>query len=225
MQTLSAYKQEQYVFNKIPVIFKDAFLSNINFDLVKEKLIKLIPEEFVEGIDAIYVGYFDFLTKRDLTALYNDNVIYVNSVQRSNESLILSIIHEVAHHVEGEFGYGIYVDRTLILEFVKKRIWLYNFLLNGGHNDIPFTVEDFMSVEYDKKIEDYLFGQVDYDFLLVGTASVFLTPYSAVSLSEYFAVGFEYYFGIKNEAQNIKNVCPNLHEALEKLCDLQQDGA
>lgn len=199
----------------IPIIFKDAFLNNINFDLVLYKLKKLISYDFLKKLDAIYVGQFEHLNSENLLAQYSDNTIYINNNQPSNDKLILALIHEIGHLVENDFAYDIYGDQLVKNEFLAKRKILYQKLKQ------KYEVLDsklFQNIEYNKQFDDYLYKIIGYDTLLVNFSNVFVSPYSITSLSEYYSIGFEKFFG-KNtdEVLNLKSLCPQLYKKLERI--------
>ena len=216
---------ERTLFKTIPIIIKDPFLSNIDLDNVISEVERLLPYKLMYLLDNIYVGQFDFLTEKKLSALYSDNTVFINNIQKNDMSVILGIIHELSHAIEEKFGLEIYGDKTIAHEFAVKRTWLFNFIKD---HDIktdkrPF-LEKFNNLEYDEEFDNYLFNVLDYYFLLVNTPNVFLSPYSITSLSEYFSIGFERFFGVKGERALVQKLCPKLYIKLEMIEDILQEG-
>ena len=101
---------EQTVFGTVNVVQQQEMPDNINLNNILKKLQVIIPEHFVQNLDSIYIGEYDFLLKRDLNALYKDGVIYVLPEQDDEQDVYEDIIHEIAHCVEETYGMDIYED-------------------------------------------------------------------------------------------------------------------
>jgi hypothetical protein len=207
-------------FNYIPVIVKDPFLSNIDVVKVIRKLQSLIPSTFVEGLDSIYIGDFNFLNERKLQAMYLDNVVYVSNIQKNEDSCATNILHELGHLVEDSYSNDIYGDGKLKKEFMVKRVWLYNFVKSHLNSD-NMPLEQYKNVEYDVNFDKYLYDSLGYQLLVMNTASVFPSAYSITCLREYFGIGFEKFFGRNvNDREYLKSICPVLYE---KIFNLQEN--
>ena len=90
---------EQTIYGNINVIQQEDLPDNINLNNILKKLQIIIPNHFVQNLDGIYIGTYDFLLKRDLNALYKDGVIYVLPEQDNEMDIFDDIVHEVAHCV------------------------------------------------------------------------------------------------------------------------------
>ena len=195
---------------------KDPFDVPVNMDRVFTKIATKIPSHFLNYVDTIIVGRFDFLEDKDFDALYRDGGIYLSSLDKENESDVVDdIIHEIAHAVEENNQHLIYGDNEIEREFLAKRRKLY-FLLkeNGFRDEVDFY--DFENVEYEEQFDIFLYQEVSYALLSNLTSDVFCSPYGATSLREYFANAFEHYFYSSNP-QLVKQVSRSVYRKITEL--------
>ena len=208
--------KDHYNLHGINIYIKDKFTNSVNFDLCLQSLAKMIPQRLLSGIDIIYVGQFDFLKKRELTALYDQGAIYITNEQTDEQDIIDDIIHEAAHSLESRYKDLIYSDGKLIREFLGKRKKLY-FLLKAENLKPPEILQT--TIEHDKLIDNYLYKDVGYPTLWSIIVGLFISPYSVTDLREYFAVGFEHF--VQGDRRSVKSTCPVLYSLLENLFDLE----
>lgn len=206
--------REEKIFRDIQVTQQQSLPGNINISKILKKIERNIPEHFVQDLDGIYIGDYDFLTKRNLNALYQDGAIYVLSSQDSEEDLYNDIIHEIAHCVEEAYGFDIYDDGRIEQEFLRKRRRLFDFLKAYGYDGM--SKEAFADPDYSKKFDEYLYINVGYPKIKQLTPDLFCSPYGATSLREYFANAFEEYFA-KSNFKRVSAVAPSVLEKIEIL--------
>tara|TARA_Y100000310_G_C20542270_1_gene743877 strand:+ start:137 stop:829 length:693 start_codon:yes stop_codon:yes gene_type:complete len=192
--------------------------QTFNPDLVFGEVIKNIPKKFLEYIDTIVLGEFDFLNKRDLDALYLDGSIYLSNEPRDDLSdLIDDIIHETGHAVEKNNEALIYADGKIEKEFLTKRERLYMTLKENGFSE-EADFYDFNNPEYDEQFDNFLYQEVGYPLLATLTFNDFCSPYGATSLREYFANCFEHYFYI-HDPEYVKHITPAAASKIEELIE------
>ena len=188
----------------------------INKDRLFERVARSVPSHFIEYVDTIIVGQFEFLDERELDALYSDGSIYISNQGKESElDIVDDIIHEIAHAVEENNLFEIYSDNLLEKEFVGKRRRLF-FLLkeNGFEKEVEFY--DFEKVEYEEPFDIFLYQEVSYPLLQNLTSGLFCSPYGATSLREYFANCFEHYFLGKDQSM-VKVISPEVYRKIRKL--------
>ena len=208
--------KDHYKLHDIDVFIKDKFTTDLDFDFVLRQVASKIPSYLLSGIDIIYVGQFDFLNKREISALYDEGAIYITNVQEDEQDIIEDIIHEISHSLEERYSDFIYSDGKMMNEFLGKRKKLY-FLLKAENQNPPIELQT--KVQFDQNIDDYLYKQVGYKLLWTLVTGLFISPYSVTDLREYFAVGFEYY--VQGDYTTVKQMCPTLFTRLEELFDLE----
>lgn len=206
--------KEQTIFGNINVIEQQELPDNISLNNILKKLQIVIPEHFVQNLDGIYVGDYDFLSKRDLNALYKDGVIYVAPEQDDEQDVYEDIVHEIAHCVEETYGMDIYEDGKIEDEFLRKRRGLLDILRAYGYNQVSDA--SYGNTEYNKKFDEFLYLSVGYPILTQLTPSLFVSPYGATSLREYFANCFEEYFA-RRQYGHVKSISPAVYEKIELL--------
>jgi hypothetical protein len=204
---------EYFVFGKVIVIQNDPLPEHVNLQDVLQRVEHAIPYHFVEDLDAIYVGNFDFLSDRDLNALYEDGAIYVSPEQDDEDDMFDDIIHEIAHCVEETYFNDIYADDRIEREFLVKRKKLLDTLRREGYN---VSLGDFMEVDYSKKFDEFLYIHVGYPVLTGLTMGEFVSPYGVTSLREYFANCFEEVFA-KENGQLVKKISPVVYNTIVNL--------
>ena len=206
-------QKQYYLFKSIPFTFKDDFLTNIDMPSVIDRIEKMVPRSFVTNIDTIYVGDFDFLSVKQVNALYMDGAIYLTNVQDDIDDVVDDIIHEIAHSLEERHKIEIYGDELVEREFLGKRKRLQRILTS---QDIDINNHDFMNPEYDIEFDMFLYQDVGYPFLTNITAGLFYSPYAITSLSEYFANGFEAVY-VNRDYKYLKKISPQLSNKIDQL--------
>lgn len=205
---------EQTIFGTINVVQQQQMPDNINLNNILKKLQVIVPEHFVQNLDGIYIGEYEFLLKRDLNALYKDGVIYVLPEQDSEQDVYEDIIHEIAHCVEETYGMDIYEDGKIEQEFLRKRRALLDILKAYGYNEVSDAA--YGNTEFSQKFDEFLYLIVGYPTLTQLTPNLFVSPYGATSLREYFANCFEEYFALRRY-DNVKKISPAVFEKIELL--------
>jgi len=208
--------KDHYKLHDIDVFIKDKFTNDLDFDFCLKQVASKIPSYLMSGIDIIYVGQFDFLKKREISALYDEGAIYITNVQEDEQDIIEDIIHEISHSLEERYSDFIYSDGKMMNEFLGKRKKLY-FLLKAQEQKPPVELQT--TIEFNQDIDDYLYKEVGYQLLWNLVIGLFISPYSVTDLREYFAVGFEYY--VQGDHTTVKQTCPILFTRLEELFDLE----
>jgi hypothetical protein len=128
--------------------------------------------------------------------------------------MIDDIIHELAHAVEEKYGSYLYSDGDIESEFRGKRQTLYHYLEQEGYQP---SEEQLNNIEYDKKLDYYLFNIVGYPTLTSLTVGLFYSPYSITSINEYFANGFENFF--LRDSDYLRKISPILYNKISNLLD------
>ena len=198
------------------IVFKDHFINDINHKSVFENINNLLPEHFINNIDVIYVGEFDFFKEREINASYLDGAIYVSNVQDNEQDLLDDIVHEIAHALEESYSDIIYQDKNIEKNFLHKRSILERNLRHSGFDTSQY---DFSNIVYDKDLDFFLYKEVGYERLNTFIQGLFLTEYSVVSLKEYFATGFEENY--INKSLYLKKICPYIYDKLVLLEELE----
>jgi hypothetical protein len=208
----------EYKVGPLQIIVKDRIKNDVNLKQVFSRFNSLIPRHFIDLIDIVYIGQFDFFEEREINAMYLDGAIYISNEQDNDEDLLDDIIHEMAHAIEEKYGDFIYSDGKIEYEFLYKRKKLKNILVNSKHDMEKY---DFFETEFNKEFDLFLYKEVGYDALRVYTINLFVDPYAPTSLREYFASGFEeFYLGdrvyLKEISSYIYNKLMILHEGETK---------
>ena len=209
-----------FVWNNIEIFVKDQIVNQeLSLGAVLDDLDGKLPKHFLDNIDAIYVGDFDFLKDRDIQAAYANSAIFVTNKQENVEDMSDDIVHEIAHSVEEAHRDQIYSDGELEREFILKRKQLYSVIKS---ENLKTDLSSFLEPSYDRNFDEYLYQEIGYPMLNMISSNIFYSPYAATSLREYFANGFEalYYFG---DYTFIKNSCPVLFTKLGELMELAYD--
>jgi len=198
------------------VFISDSLPTGFDIDYVLQIVEERIPLHLMHLVDAVYVGNFPFLKKRNINASYNDGALYITNEQNDEEDMLDDIVHETAHAVEELYTGEIYSDQLIEEEYLGKRKRMCNLLSSEGHKVSNSLCTN---VEYDKEFDQFLYKVVGYEKLVNITMGLFLSPYAATSLKEYFANGFEaYYIGDRNF---LKKISPHLYNKLEQLDNLK----
>ena len=109
------------------VMIKDPLPKNININSVVQSLTSKLPSHILELVDVIYVGQFDFLTKKKVNATFLENAIYITNQQDDPKDIMDDVLHEYAHAVEKTFGVELFSDgsienETIPIKPIKKTI-------------------------------------------------------------------------------------------------------
>ena len=121
------------------IVFKDKFVDEINFKSVFETITSMLPEHYVEKIDVVYVGEFEFFKNKDINASYMDGAIYVSPHQDDEQDLLDDIVHEISHSLEEAYSDIIYGDQQIKDNFLHKREILERDLRHHGYDTTKYT--------------------------------------------------------------------------------------
>ena len=207
----------EYRVGAFQVLVKDPITSDIDIQDIFNEVNNLLPNEYLNLLDIVYIGDFSFLREREANALYMDGAIYISNEQDDGEDLKDDIIHEISHSVEEKYGDFIYTDGSIEDEFLLKRAKLKKILVSQNYN---VSELNFLETDYNSDFDEFLHKDIGYDALRIMTVDLFLAPYSITSLREYFGRGFEEYY--LNDRLYLKEVCPYIYN---KLFFLEQEGA
>ena len=204
----------EYQFGNFHVLVQSPLSEDIDISKVFEDVNGLLPEHFLNLVDIVYIGEFDFLKEREINAMYSDGALYISNVQDNNSDLKDDIVHEIAHAVEEKYGQFLYSDEDIINEFLLKRKKLKEIL---SFQDYDMSGLNFLETEYSEEFDNFLYNDIGYDALEMLAIELFLDPYSITSLREYFASGFEEYY-LENRLY-LKNLSPYVYKKLFLLND------
>ena len=203
-----------FIWQGAEVYVKEAFKNeDISIKRVLQKVNNNIPAHLLRGLDAIYVGQFDFLKSKSLEAAFQDGIIFLDNNKPSEEECADDIIHELAHLVEQEYGFLIYSDKQIEQEFLSKRKQLWRNLVS---ENFDVNLSDMLQTSYNKNLDMFLYQVVGYSTLSLYTMDLFYSPYGATSLREYFANCFEGFFWDK-QTDRIKKTSPKVFDKLVEL--------
>ena len=203
---------EYSLFGNVYVYVKDPLPQEIDLTMVLKKVEETVPRFLAQNVESIFIGQFEELNSREVEAVYDSGTIYLTNEQDSTDDMFGNIVHEIAHSIESWAGMEIYADGHLEREFLIKRKKLFDILSSMGYN---VSLVDFMSVEYSKNFDYFLYKSVGYDKINMLASNLFITAYSVTSAREYFATGFEeYLLGDRTELMNISPVLFNKVEGL-----------
>jgi hypothetical protein len=213
-------RREYSLFGHVYVYVQDFLPESVEIVSVLEIIENTIPAHLANEIDTIFIGDYQELKSRSMTAMYDSGAIYVSNEQDDESDMVDDIVHEIAHSLEQPYGWHIYSDEILEKEFLKKRIQAYDVL--WAHEYVEKKHYNyFTNVEYSKEFDEFLYKAVGYDKLTHLLMGIFTTPYAATSLREYFATGIEDYF--INDRAYLKRTCPRLFTKIDKLTKGEYD--
>lgn len=178
------------------------------FDIVSS----IIPGHLLSEFDYVSIGHIPEFEERKINALTKDGVIYITSDQDDIDDAVDDIIHEIAHTLEGKYGYEIYADGRLEKEFLAKRKSLYNILTSHG---VECDQNLFSNPDYSQEFDEFLHEIIGYPTLVNLSMGLFMTPYGITSIREYWAEGFESYF--LRERPALKKFCPVVFDKLQEI--------
>ena len=213
-------KGGKLIFSGNSCIYNPNLISE-NYNKRDSNLIsKLLPKnefenevELVKDLDAIYIGQFEELSKREIQSFFLDGAIFISNNFPNEDKMIETLIHEVSHCVENSYKEFLYSDGKLKEEFLGKRKTLYRLL--SDYLKPGIGLEDFLDIDYNEEFDNFLYKDIGYDKLSKIINGLFPTPYSTTSLREYFAMGFEEYFS--GDVANLKKVSPKLFNKINSL--------
>lgn len=201
----------------IKVYVKDELPESVDVSRCLDYIFSKMPPFFYSKVKSIQIGNFIILQQRKLDAVYDNGIIYLSTNQEDDEYFISSIVHEIAHSFEEEYGESLYDDKTIENEFLSKREQMFRTL--ESQNLIPsyITREDFYNMNYDIRFDKYLYKDIGYEKLWYLLKNVFISPYAATSKREYFANAFECFFvhDIKEVEKISKNIYNKIIQYLE----------
>ena len=136
--------KKHFTWNGVQVLVKDP-LTEDDFTIrdVLSRVEQKVPKRFLQNVDVIYVGKFDFLDDREIQAVYEDSCIYITNSQRSIDDMCDDIVHEIAHSVEHTYPNKIYSDQKIEKEFLQKRKKLFVLLKGEGYQ---INLQDFFLI-------------------------------------------------------------------------------
>ena len=178
------------IFGRVTVKLNDFLPDHVSIKDVIKAIESRIPEHVLYDVDAVYIGNCKPLEDRQVDSIYVSGSILVSPEQASNKDLFNTLIHEFAHAIEETAKDFIYGDGDVGTEFLNKRNRLYSML----KDDYKVSKKQFLNVNFDQSMDDFLSKEIGYNNLDLMTNGLFLSPYGATSLREYFANGFEHYY-------------------------------
>jgi hypothetical protein len=211
-----AQERNEYMLFNVPVYVINKFPSNIKVNNILDSVKDIINKNYLDRLEAIYIGDFKDLNKRDIQSMLKDGAIWISSNNVKNvitEPLVAeNIIHEVAHLLEEKYQSQIYGDGKLEREYNAKKNRLFQILKADGYDiDLDLFFSDDMLKEFD----NFLYRIVGYDKISLLTAGMFLSPYSVTTIREYFASGVLDY--LTNENSYIDEISPILYSKIKTM--------
>lgn len=220
-ESVKNYKESVLRFYNKPVHIANPITNGVDIGDVMRDIESKIPKFLTNNFDAVYVGDFDMFHKknRSFNAAFKDGVIYVTNEQDSHEDLIDDIIHEIAHSIEHtpKFNDIIYGDNSVESEFLAKRKTLYYLL-----DEPTSSMLHYLSPDYSKTFDNYLYHKVGYDKLRTASSGLFYSPYAITALKEYWANGFENY--LIGDRKKLKELSPVLYAKIVQVLNLDKEN-
>jgi len=202
---------EYFIYGK-RISIKDPLPEKMDIKNVISKIEQILPRQFFNNIDILYIGQFKVLLDRQVNALYDSGTIYISNIQDSEKDIIDDIVHEISHSIEEVYGMEIYGDGKIESEFIVKRSTIERIL---KHNGFKTSKYDFLNTEYSKDLDSFFYEEVGYPMLNNLVNGLFASAYGVTSIREYYANGFEeYYLG---DRKYLFDVSPKLYEKIEFL--------
>ena len=124
-------RREYTLYGHIYVYIQDFLPENIDIVSVLQTIENTIPPHLANEIDTIFIGEYQELKARAMTAMYESGAIYVSNEQDDEGDMVDDIIHELAHSLEYPYGWHIYSDNILEKEFLSKTTQAFEVLY--GH--------------------------------------------------------------------------------------------
>jgi hypothetical protein len=205
-------RKEHNLFGRISIFIKDPLPKYFDITKALKMIEQILPEFAVSEIESVFIGQFEELSSRDLHAMFKDGTIYLTNEQTSEQKMVEDVVHECAHSIEAIRAFDIYADDTIEKEFLGKRKRLLDIMEAHGYTVFE---SDFLSSEYSKKFDEFLYEDVGYPALTSLTMGLFVSPYAITSLREYFASGFEEY--ILGDITSFRKISPHLFTKLSEM--------
>lgn len=209
--------KEHNLFGEIQVVVKDRFQEDIDVAGVFSTIENRVPRHLLRDLDIIYVGDFPQLKARNVESAFMNGAIFVSNLIIDSDTLLKSIVHEIAHNVEAVYGAEVYGDHDVIEEFIAKRKRLKTILES---HQLFCDERLYIQLEFSKTFDDFLYKTVGYDRLAQLTTKLYISPYAATSLREYFANGFEHYF-VDENPKYLRSVSPKLYNKINSLTKME----
>jgi hypothetical protein len=213
-----AQNRNEYMLFNVPVYVINKFPNNIKINNILNTVKDTISKNYLNGLDAIYIGDFKDLNRRDIQSMLKDGAIWISSNNVKNvitEPLVVeNIIHEISHLLEERYQSEIYGDGKLEREYNSKKNRLFNILKSDGYT---LSYDLFFSDDMLKEFDDFLYRTVGYDKISLLTSGLFLSPYSITTIREYFASGMLNY--LLEEGEYLNEISPVLYKKIEKAIE------
>ena len=123
---------EYFIYGK-RISIKDPLPEKMDIKNVISKIEQILPRQFFNNIDILYIGQFKVLLDRQVNALYDSGTIYISNIQDSEKDIIDDIVHEISHSIEEVYGMEIYGDGKIESEFIVKRSTIERILKHNGY--------------------------------------------------------------------------------------------
>jgi len=215
--------RSEYMLYNVPVYVINKFAKHIKINNILNFVKGKINKNFLNGLDAIYIGDFDDLNKRKIQSMLKDAAIWISSnniVNIITEPLVAeNIIHEIAHLLEDRFQEVLYGSEGIEQEYESKKQRLYSLLKADGYEITPKL---FFSDDYLREFDSFLYRDVGYDKLSLLSVGLFFSPYSITSVREYFANGFLLY--LSEGREYLKDLSPVLYLKIVKILNKLNNG-
>jgi hypothetical protein len=205
-------RREYQLFNKHWILIDSPLPREINMTNVVRQIEKYLPYQLANNLNNIFVGNYDILSDREVESIYYNHDIWISNRQDSEELMVSTIIHEIAHSLEDAYGEDIYGDSEIIDEFISKRKKLLLLLKQQG---IDSDVRKMINTSYDPELDEFFYKKVGYDLLNRLCSGLFASAYACTSLREYFSNGFECYF--MKDQDYINRISPKLCSKIKYL--------
>ena len=213
-----AQNRNEYMLFNVPVYVINKFPNNIEINNILNTVKDIINKNYLDGLEAIYIGDFKDLNRRDIQSMLKDGAIWISSNNVKNiitEPLVVeNIIHEISHLLEERYQSEIYGDGKLEREYVSKKNRLFNILKADGYT---LSYDLFFSDDMLREFDNFLYKVVGYDKLSLLAAGLFLSPYSITTIREYFAAGMLNY--LLEEGEYLNEISPVLYKKIEKTVE------
>lgn len=204
----------EYKFGSTQVLVQSPLPKDINLEHVFYEVNNALPEHFVNLVDVVYIGKFDFLKVKNFNAMYSDGALYISNEQDNNSDFKDDIVHEIAHAVEEKYKQFLYEDESIQNEYFGKMKKLKNYM---SYDKIDIRGVNFFNTEYNEDFDNFIYSGIGYQAMSKYTSSLFLAPYSITSLKEYYARAFEEFF-LGNKAY-LKTICPYVYIKITLLSE------
>jgi len=112
--------QYRKVYNEIYFnILDDSIEPNVDYEEIIDMMEETLPQELLKGIDAFYVGNFDFLNSEHILSKYMENAVYLSDSIHHENDMMEQILLAVSAKVIEEHPHLIYDNRYFLNEWKK----------------------------------------------------------------------------------------------------------